>query len=267
MPTTSDSTTSQALSVYLITRNEATHLERVLERVQGADEIVVVDSGSTDDTVAIARRHGARVIHQEWLGYARQKAFALQQCTHLWVLNLDGDEVLPAGALGLIRDRIDAGDVNGIYLSHDDLFFGETLCGHRHRRFCRVYRKDRASWNTDLQVHEHIDVEGPTAVLPITVTHYGYDSVHRLGEKINRYSLLKANQRESEGRGFSSGRLLFILPVMFLKFYVVRRMFLSGRRGFVKAVVEAFQHFLTEAKLYERSFRAERQSGHCNPAK
>ncbi len=87
------------LSAYLITLNEEAHLDEVLSSLAGADEILIVDSGSTDKTLAIAERHGARVIHQPWLGFARQKAFAMAQCRHDWVINLDGDEVLPPGGV------------------------------------------------------------------------------------------------------------------------------------------------------------------------
>jgi hypothetical protein len=183
----------------------------------------------------------------------------MDQCTHDWVMNLDGDEVLPPGALEQIRTRMARGDVNGLYLAHDDIFMGETLRGHRHHRYCRVYRRSKASWDTGLLVHEHIDVEGPTAVIPVTLTHHGYDTVHGYMEKLNRYAHLKARQRAARGRGFSTLRLLTVFPVMFLKFWLFRRMFLSGRRGFIKAWVDATQYFLTEAELFELRFRAGRQ--------
>jgi glycosyltransferase involved in cell wall biosynthesis len=243
------------LSVYLVTRNEGAHLDRVLERVRGADEIVVVDSGSTDNTLEIARRHGARILHREWRGYAEQKAWAMDQCTHDWVLNLDGDEVLPPGGLEAIRRHIDGTDADGLYLAHDDIFMGQTLRWHRHHHYCRVYRRSRASWNTGTRVHEHIDVDGPVDRIPLTLTHLGYDSAHGYMEKLNRYSLLKARQRTERGRGFSNLRLFLVFPVMFLKFYLFRRMFLSGRRGFIKAWIDASQYFLTEAKLYEARYR------------
>lgn len=248
------------ISVYLVTRNEAAHLDRVMEAVRGADEIVVVDSGSDDGTVEIARAHGARVIHRAWSGYAEQKAFALGQCTHDWVLNLDGDEVLPPGGLETIRRHLGTTRANGLYIAHDDIFMGRTLWGHKHRRYCRVYRKSRARWKTWIRVHEHINVEGPTEEIPLTLTHLGYDTAHGYMDKLNRYSELKARQREEAGRGFSNLRLFFVFPVMFLKFYLFRRMVLAGRRGFIKAWIDASQYFLTEAKLYERVYR-ERTTG------
>ncbi|TVP78752.1 MAG: glycosyltransferase family 2 protein [Gemmatimonadales bacterium] len=247
-----------AISVFLITRNEGAYLDQVLGSVEGADEIVLVDSGSTDDTVEIARRHGARVLHRDWPGYAEQKAFAMDQCTHDWVLNLDGDEVLPPGGLARIRERIARGDVNGLRLPHDDLFFGHSLRGHRHHRFLRVYRRSKVKWETWRKVHEKVEIEPPVGRLDVVVRHHGYDTAHGYMEKLNDYSRLKALQREERGREFSQLRLVFIFPAMFLKFWLGRRMILSGFRGFTKAMIDAFHFFLTEAKLHERHHRRRR---------
>ncbi|SMQ61349.1 Glycosyltransferase involved in cell wall bisynthesis [Pseudidiomarina planktonica] len=246
------------ISCFVITLNEGRYLDEVLESVRGVDEIVVVDSGSTDDTLEIAKRHGARIIHNDWPGYSKQKAFALEQCTHNWVINLDGDEVLPPGGFEMIQQRIAQGDINGIWVAHDDIFMGHSLRAARHHKYRRVYRKDKAHMNTAVLVHEHIEVEPPLAELPIRFKHYGYDSAHGYMDKLNTYSLLKAKQREEQGRGCSLPRLLLIYPLMFLKFYLGRQMIWSGWRGFIKANIDAFHFFLTEAKLYEREYRRKR---------
>ncbi|MSR22157.1 MAG: glycosyltransferase family 2 protein [Gemmatimonadetes bacterium] len=246
------------ITAYLITRNAERHLDEVLRSVEGVDDILVVDSGSTDATLEIARRHGARVIHQEWLGYARQKAFALRSCQGEWALNLDADEVLPPGALDAIRTRISRGDVNGIYLLHDDTFMGRPMPGKR-LPFLRVYRHAKARFDESMEVHERVHVEGPLDRLPIPVRHYGYDSIQDYVDKLNRYSLLKAGQRAREGRPFSRSRLLLTLPLTFLKFYLLRRMCLAGWRGFIKAVVDSYYFFLTEAKLYEQAYREQHE--------
>lgn len=244
------------ISVFIITLNEAAHLDEVLCSVRGVDEIVVVDSGSTDATLDIASKHGARIIHNDWPGYPQQKAFAISQCSHNWIINLDGDEVMPAGGLERIRERIAKGDINGIWLHHDDIFMGESLRYARHHKYRRVYRKDRCHMDTSVLVHEHIQVQEPTAYLPIYLKHYGYDSAHGYMDKLNKYSQLKAEQRQQQGRPCSLPRLLVIFPLMFLKFYLGRRMIWSGWRGFIKANIDAFHFFLTEAKLYEMAYRA-----------
>jgi len=249
---------SQKISCFVITLNEGKHLDEVLDSVAGVDEIVVIDSGSTDDTLAIAAKHGARVVHNDWPGYAKQKAFGITQCTHNWIINLDGDEVLPDGGLEMIKARIAEGDINGIWIAHDDIFMGHSLVAARHHKYRRIYRKDKCHMNTDVLVHEHIEVEPPLTELPIRLKHYGYDSAHGYMDKLNKYSLLKAKQREEQGRDCSLARLLLIFPVMFLKFYLGRQMIWSGWRGFIKANIDAFHFFLTEAKLYERAHRRKR---------
>ncbi|CAI8153371.1 MAG: putative glycosyltransferase [Pseudidiomarina mangrovi] len=248
------------ISVFVITLNEAAHLDEVLSSVEGVEEIVVIDSGSTDDTLAIAAKHGARIVHNDWPGYPQQKAFGITQCSHNWIINLDGDEVMPAGGLQMIRERIAKGDINGIWLHHDDIFMGESLVKARHHKYRRVYRKDRCHMDTSVLVHEHIEVQEPTAYLPIYLKHYGYDSAHGYMDKLNKYSLLKAQQRQQQGRHCSLPRLLLIFPLMFLKFYLGRQMIWSGWRGFIKANIDAFHFFLTEAKLYEMAYRAKAEA-------
>lgn len=180
------------LSVYLITKNEGTHLSQVLASCDGADEIVVVDSGSTDRTLEIARAAGARVIHQDWLGFARQKDFALRQCQHEWVLNMDGDEILSAGAMPLIRQAIESGRAVGYRISRDDEFMGESMAVSHCRPFLRVYRRDQAAWDLNKTVHEHIEVPGPhPTIRGVIIHHKGYDSVSVYMDKLNRYAALK----------------------------------------------------------------------------
>lgn len=258
--TTSATNDYPPISVFVITLNEEAHLDEVLASVKGVEEIVIIDSGSTDRTIEIAKQHGARVVHNDWPGYAKQKEFGIQQCSHNWILNLDGDEVLPEGGLQMIRERIAQGDINGIWIHHDDIFMGHSLRKARHHKYRRVYRKDKCHMNTDVLVHEHIEVEPPLAYLPIYLKHYGYDTAHGYMDKLNTYSLLKAKQREEQGRPCSLPRLLLIFPLMFLKFYLGRQMIWSGWRGFIKANIDAFHFFLTEAKLYEMAYRRKRES-------
>ena len=244
------------LSVYLITKNEGAHLAQVLAACAGADEIVVVDSGSTDRTVEIARAAGARVIHQDWLGFAKQKDFALRQCTHDWVLNMDGDEILSAGAIPLIRQAIASGKADAYRLARDDEFMGESMANSHCRPFLRVYRKDQATWDLHKTVHEHIIVPGKHATIPgIMIHHKGYDTVSFYMDKLNRYAALKNVMWEKSGRGGSVLRVLLAFPLAFFKHLFLRRMLFSGVRGFIRAMQDAFYVFLAEAMAYERTRR------------
>ncbi|GBL25101.1 lipopolysaccharide core biosynthesis glycosyltransferase WaaE [Opitutia bacterium] len=244
------------ISAYLITKNEAKHLAAVLASLAGADEIVVVDSGSTDGTIEIARAAGARVIHQDWLGFARQKDFALRQCLHEWVLNMDGDEILSAGSMPLIRQAIDSGRAVGYRIARDDEFMGASMARSHCRPFLRVYRRDQAIWDLDKTVHEHIKVKGPHPVISgVTIHHKGYDSVTVYMDKLNRYAALKNVMWEKTGRAGSVPRVIAAFPLALFKHLFLRRMVLSGPRGFVRAMQDAFYVFLAEAMAYERTRR------------
>lgn len=242
------------ISAYLITFNEAEHLDDVLTSLAGVDEIVIVDSGSSDNTLQIAQRHGARIIHQDWLGFAKQKAFAMQACQHEWLINLDGDEVLPPGAIDIIRANIMQYPDHCFAIQRDDYFMGASMTQRKMRFFKRIYPKSKSKWRETDLVHEHIDIQAPTRKLPIVFTHYGYDTIEKMLLKMNQYANLKATQRSTDNRPHSSIRLLLIFPLMFLKVYLLNRHFLGGWRGFIRAWIQASYFFLTEAKLYERSF-------------
>lgn len=246
------------LSAYIITLNEEAHLDEVLSSLAGADEIVIVDSGSTDQTLAIAQRHGARVIHQDWLGFAQQKAFAMSQCQHDWVINLDGDEVLPAGGVAAIKQAIAQYPEHCFAFHRDDYFMGASMRFAKMKYFRKVYPKSAAKWRETDLVHEHIDIALPMRILPVIIKHYGHDSTEILAAKKNRYSTLKAQQRLQKSRRFSALRMLLIYPVMFLKLYFLHRFCLCGWRGLIKAHLEANYFLLTEAKLYEHAFKASR---------
>lgn len=244
------------ISAYLITKNEAKHLQDVLASLVGVDEIVVVDSGSTDGTVEIARAAGARVIHQDWLGFAKQKDFALRQCAHEWVINMDGDEILSEGAIPLIREAVASGRAACYRIARDDEFMGESMAGSHQRPFLRVYRRDQATWDLEKTVHEHIEVPGlHLTISGVIIHHKGYDSVTVYMDKLNRYAALKNVMWEKSGRGGSVVRVLAAFPLALFKHLFFRRMICSGPRGYVRAMQDAFYVFLAEAMAYERTRR------------
>lgn len=244
------------LSVYLVTKNEERHLAEVLASCRGADEIVVVDSGSTDRTVAIAEAAGARVFHQEWLGFAAQKNLALARCSHEWVLHLDGDEVLSPGAIALIRAAIASGSADGFLIRRDDRFMGESMSRSHLRPFLRLYRRAGARWDERQLVHEGVEVPGRRALLEgVVLIHHGYDTAEGYMQKLVRYAALKARMRHRDGRGASLARLLLAFPLGLAKHLFLRRMILSGPRGWVRAMQDAFYMFLVEAMLLEMGRR------------
>lgn len=248
------------ISVFLITKNCGQWLDQVLAPVADFAEIVVVDSGSTDDTLAIAARYRARVIHQDFLGYGEQKQVALANCTQPWVLNLDGDEVidpeLRAAMIRLVTENDPS--VTGGLVRFRDWFIGVPASkATRAITRVRLFRRERGRFLSEQIVHESIQLDpgGRIVALPGWVEHFGVESVRLRTEKINRYSTMRAELDAARGKHHSALKLVTIFPLRFLKNYLLRRAFLSGRRGLIQAMASAYYSFLIEAKKFEAEER------------
>jgi glycosyltransferase involved in cell wall biosynthesis len=237
------------LSAYLITYNEKNKIEDVLLALKGVDEIVVVDSGSTDGTIEIAERLGAKVIHQPFLGYAKQKAFAMSLCAGEWVLSVDGDEVLMPGSIDEIKKIITKTEKNGFKLPRYEVFMGKCFKYAKPHYFLRLYRKDKARWDEDRLVHEHIDVEGKIDKIKIPMIHYGAADIEIFMQKINRYSSLKVTQTPDRRVNFIS--VLFYGLFYFLSYYFLSRYFTGGIKGFIYSCFQGWYGFLTQVKRYD----------------
>lgn len=243
------------ISVYFITFNEAKTIKAAINAVSELDEIIVVDSGSTDGTVKIAERLGAKVIHQDWLGFAKQKAFALSLCSNDWCFNLDGDEVISKNALHEIRSLIELKTSDAIRIPFEDIFMGQNMHPRSAKRsIVRVFNKSSIEYPKNRLVHENVIVNGKEIKSRQSINHYGYETVEKLMQKQNTYSSLGAEQKFSNNKKPSIAKLIFIFPIILLKAYLFRKLFLSGTRGLIQAYIEAMYAFLKEAKLYELNF-------------
>lgn len=250
------------ISVFVITLNEQQHIEKMLQSVQCFDEIVLVDSGSSDKTLEIAKRYGAKIHHQDWLGFAKQKAHAMSLCQNQWVFNLDADESITAEHAAMIQKSVDENRADAFRIYFEDIFWGQPMSPSSAKRsIIRIYQKDKIAFPTDRLVHENVRlVEGATsASIPGRVVHYGYHSSDILMTKQNKYSSLKAQEKFNKGKNPSWLKLILIFPLMFIKSYLLRKMFLSGRRGLVHATIDAMYGFLKEAKLHELHYRKRNQ--------
>ncbi len=249
------------ISVFLITKNCDRWLDGVLAAVADFAEIVLVDSGSTDDTLAIAERYGARIVHQPFLGYGQQKQVALNLCTQPWVLNLDGDEVLDDELRRAIIELVarDDPNVTGGKIRFRDWFIGvPARKTTRAISRVRLFRRDRGRFLSEQIVHESVQLDGGGRIenLPGWVEHYGVESVALRVQKINHYSTLRAELDANRGKKPSALKLFTIFPLRFLKNYLLRRAFLDGRRGLIQAMASAYYSFLIEAKKFEVAERA-----------
>lgn len=240
------------LSVVIITLNAAAQLEQCLRSCAFADEMLIVDSGSQDDTVAIAQRLGARVIFQEWLGFGPQKQFAVSQAQHDWVLCLDADEWLSITLANNIKELLTYPQHAAYRFARCNKFMGRFL--HHGEGYpdpsLRLFDRRQANWSDDL-VHEYV----------ITQSHVGHvsgDLMHESGEDIghyldkqNRYTSLQARQLYEQGKTVSVAKLLISPLIRFVKFYLVRQGWRDGLPGLVHISIGCMNSFIKYAKLRE----------------
>jgi glycosyltransferase involved in cell wall biosynthesis len=246
------------LSIFIITKNEADRLGETLKAVEGlSDDIVVVDSGSTDGTQAVAEAGGARVIFNPWPGYGQQKRFGEDQCRGPWLLNIDADEVIPPDLKAEILRLFERGEpVEEAYTVRiAEIFPGE---GAPHPFAyalapVRLYRKDKGRYSSSL-VHDRVELQPGTRVGRLKgIIHHR--SVRSLGDqiaKLNRYSDQQAVDLDLRGVTLPIWRLFVEFPVSFVKAYFGRRHFVRGAYGFLTAMNYAIARHLRVAKNYER---------------
>lgn len=240
-----------SLSVIVITKNEGANIRACLDSVAWADEIIVVDSGSTDETAAIARQMGARVYEHDWPGFGPQKNRALGYATKNWVLSLDADErVTPQ-----LRSEIQAVMRNG---GSADAYLVSRLsnyCGRfmRHSGWYpdllpRLFKRGKARFSDDL-VHEGLIVEGSTERFDGLLLHYAFDDLEEVLHKVNQYSTAGAQMMQRRGRRASLFGAVLRGIWSFVRTYVVRGGFLDGREGFMLAVSNAEGTYYRYLKL------------------
>jgi glycosyltransferase involved in cell wall biosynthesis len=278
---------SVPVCVVIPARNEAANIERCLGSVRWADEVYVVDSQSTDDTATIAERAGARVVQFHYAGgWPKKKNWALESLPfrNEWVLLLDADEVLRPEAEDECRRVISSGrpDVRGYWINRRFQFMGRwlrhayypnwnlRLFQHRFGRFERLTSGDTESG--DVEIHEHVVVDGDTGHLACEMDHYAFPTVSAFVEKHNRYASWEAHMATDEAARVSRGpspmrsrlkhwaRHVPFRPLLrFLYVYVWQRGFLDGREGYYFARLHGYYEFLSVAKTYE--LRRRRASG------
>lgn len=246
------------LTVLILTRNESDFIERAIAGVAWADEILVIDSESEDDTVEKARSLGARVVVQRWLGWLPQKEIGLRAASHDWILSLDADEIVTAALGDSIRRALAArpDPADGFVVERREEFLGELMPNARRRAkrdtFVRLFNRTRSGWDPDLIVHEEIVCPGRLHRLDGDLLHWRNYQIGRQLDTLNRNADLEARmlaERLSPGR-LASG--MVIKPVLrFLWIYVRSGFWQKGYRGFVAASLHAFAEFLRHAKAWE----------------
>jgi glycosyltransferase involved in cell wall biosynthesis len=241
------------LTVTVITRNEARNIAAALESVSWADEIVVVDSHSTDDTVAIARRYATRVEACDWPGYGAQKNRAAELASHDWVLSLDADERVTPELAAEIRHLMQNGPAaRGYRIPRVTNYLGRwirTTDWYPDYQL-RLYDRRAGRWN-DRRVHESVTLEGDPGTLRHELQHYAYRSISHHLHTIDRYTTLAAEQWLAEGRRTTAFGALVHARLAFARNLLLRRGFADGAVGLLVSGLNSYYVFLKFAKLWE----------------
>jgi glycosyltransferase involved in cell wall biosynthesis len=255
------------LTAIVPTYNEEETLRDCLESVRFADEILVVDSFSTDGTLAIAREFGARVLQHEYVYSARQKNWAIPQASHPWVLLVDADERVTPPLRDEILALLDGGPRHdGYWIRRANHFLGRRMrhCGWESDKVIRLFRRDPSRYQ-DREVHAEIDLPGPLPVLRHPLEHHSFRSFAQYWRKLRQYSEWGANQLFKEGRRAGAMEILGRPVTRFLKMYIVRLGFLDGPHGLVLSMLGAFTVYLKYARLWEMQTRPDVAGGGTRP--
>jgi len=239
------------LSVIVITKDEAAHIQECLASVAFADEIIVVDSGSTDDTVAMARAMGAKVtVTTDWPGFGPQKNRALDLASCDWVLSIDADERVTPDLAQAIRRELAQPRAQAYKIARLSNFCGRWMrhSGWWPDHVLRLFRREVGRFN-EVAVHESVQTKVPVQVLDGHFLHFPYASLDVLVNKLNRYSSDAARMMYAKGRRGSVLGAVGHGAWTFVRIYLLRRGFLDGREGFLLAAMAATGSFYRYAKL------------------
>lgn len=246
------------VSVFIIAHNEGDRIGTTINSVKGwVDEIVVIDSGSTDDTVSVATFLGARVVYNGWEGYGLQKRFGEDECSNSWLLNLDADEEITPELAKEIRALFANGkpQIGGYIIKVRDLLPGEKkLALLAHTNHClRLYNRNRGRFS-ESPVHDSVIMDAnEVGHLQEIILHRSFRSISHALEKMNSYTTAQAeNLNSGKGISFPRVRLIFEFSISFFKAYILRLYILRGTRGLVFANLYAFGRVMRVAKYLEK---------------
>ncbi|MCZ7611468.1 MAG: glycosyltransferase family 2 protein [Ignavibacterium sp.] len=244
--------TKNKISAVIITGNEEKNIKDCLQSVTWADEIIVVDSESIDNTVKIAKEFTDKVFVQKWLGYAEQKSYALSLAKNEWVISLDADErVTEALKDEILSLNLDNTKYSAFKIKRENYFIGKKIngCGWGNDYQLRLFIKSRTRLDERL-VHEKFIVEGEVAELKNPILHYSYNDLKEGFDKINVYSSLEAEEKFSKKK-VSTLRIIFYPVFAFLHHYLIRKGIKDGKHGLMISLMHAVTKLQVQMKIWE----------------
>jgi glycosyltransferase involved in cell wall biosynthesis len=242
------------ISAVIITLNEEHSIERTLRSLDFCDEIVVVDSGSTDATVAVCEKYKCRVFTRPFNGYGAQKQYAVSQAMNDWVFSIDADELVSDGLKREIVSVFSSGDplLKGYYVPISLIFLGKRMrfSGVSRKLQLRLFNRQESGFTKDI-VHERVVVSGKTAVFGHRLLHYSYDNLQDYFTKFGAYTTAAAQSMFEKKRKAASFMAVVSFPLTFLRIYLFRLGFLDGYQGFMWALFSSMYPVVKFTKLRE----------------
>jgi glycosyltransferase involved in cell wall biosynthesis len=242
-----------SVSATLITRNSEKHIRGCLESVKWCDEIVIIDTGSTDRTIEIAREYTGDIHSEEWLGFGPQKQLAVEKATSEWILSIDTDERIP----DTLRDEItnvlsENNPADGYFIPRKNLYNDKWLRfgGQYPDYVLRLFRRSRGRFSDDI-VHEKVLLDGASGKLKTPIDHYTFGDSKLRSNKLKRYSTLSAIKMFNSGKRAGPFSPLVHFTSYFLKNYLLRLGFLDGGKGLNVALLKSLDAYYKYARLLE----------------
>ena len=249
------------LSVFIITLNEERIIEKCLEKLFWVDEVVVVDSGSTDATLAICRKYNVKIFHNEFEGYGAQKQFALEQTSNEWVLSLDADEILTHELIAEIQQVLsEDSKFNGFYIKRRHVFLDKVFkYGHDSKQsILRLFKKSEGNFDGK-KVHESIVLNGASGQLKHYFLHFTTRSLDRYLEKLSTYATIYAEGKYLKSKKYAILTIFIKANFEFFKKYVIDLNFLNGKEGFYWSFLAAYFSGLKYMKTNEQYKKVKKQ--------
>lgn len=243
------------ISVVIITKNEEKNIVNCLETVKWADEIIIVDSFSTDRTVEIAKKYTDKIFLRQFTNYSEQKNFGTKHASNIWILSIDADERVSSELKEEICQAISCGCSDGYWIPHLDYMFGKKIKhgGWYLQYHLRLYRKDKGKWIRT--VHEFVTVNGKVGYLKNPLLHFSHLTISNFIQKLDRYTTMETEDLFAQKKKTNIFNIICLPLIIFIYKYFCRLGFIDGIHGLFLAVSLAYYHFAKHTKLWELWFK------------
>lgn len=241
------------IAAVIIAYNEEKNIKKCLESVKWADEIIVVDSFSTDKTFSISKKYADKVFNIKWMGFSKTKNFGISKARSEWILSLDADEIVSENLKKEILKTVKSTDLNGFFIPRKPFFMNRFIkhCGWYPSCQLRLFKKTKGKFDESKMVHENVKITGKAGYLKNDLLHYPYENIGKYFDHLNRYTNLAAESMRLKNKKAGFLNLIFHPFFTFFKMYFIKLGVLDGLAGFTVCVLSSFYNFVKYAKLWE----------------